>query len=252
LIAATIVIVALAALLGGCATEQAAYDEATATNTIESYKAFLEAYPDGTNRSEAQRKLDDLEWVAVEAEGTAAAYSRYLDLYPDGKHAEPASTEAPKLGWNEAQTVGSVEAYKAFLEIYGSSAYAKKAKDEIALLELVPQHLTLGETKLEVVEADKKWIVTTEVENAGEVDVIESNFRIIWLGQDGQVVKRRTWLLVAEPKAGIDAPKELTEPIKPGKTRTFSFDFTRKDCSDSWVADGEHIQIGVDSLKLAQ
>ncbi len=239
-------------LVLGCDNEYTAYDETKATNTAEAYKAFIEQYPEGVNAPDAMHKLEGLDWEAAVAAGTAEAYETYLTDHPEGPHITEAKLEAPKAAWVETESKGDRAAFVAFLEAYGGSAYSKKANDAIALMDFYPKHIEIGPTKLEEGESGKKWLVTADVKNIGKVDVNEARFRIVWKNEGGVVVKRKEWLLVCEEQEGVDAPKELTKPIKPGKSRTFKFDFTRKDCTDGWMADADHIRLELVSLKVAE
>lgn len=76
----------------GCATpssktsrslkkEESAYNKAVKENTVESYKKFIEKYPDGANTENAKRKLVKLEWEKAAAENTVEAYRTFIKEY---------------------------------------------------------------------------------------------------------------------------------------------------------------------------
>ncbi len=237
--------------LAGCANEYTAYDEATTADTVEAYVAFLEQYPDGVNASAARQRLDEIDWEAAKAEHSAGAYEEYLRAHPDGKFVEKASLEAPKMAWQAADYSSDPAQVQGFLDQYGHGAYGKKATERLALLELLPAHLSVGDAQLEVLTEGKKWRVFAEVENVGDVPVVESKLRVGWKDGAGQVARSKEWFLNCEEKAGVDAPADLTRPLEPGEKRTFEFFFVAKEACDDWAADVEHLQLDVVTLKLA-
>lgn len=246
-----IALAGLGLVLAGCENEYTAYDEAKAANTPEAYEAFLEQFPDGVNVADARSKLEVLDWNAAVEANTAEGYEAYLEKYTEGDHAVKAELEAPKLAWQEVEVAGDIASVKVFLEKYGTTAYAKKANDRIALLEKIPKHLEIGETKLEAQETGKPHLVSAECKNTGEVAIVHTNFRVSFFDAEGTLVKTRRWLLVVEPVEGVDAPKELVTPIEPGDTRTFSYDFSNKEAGEGWTGDVAQIHLEVVELKLA-
>ena len=240
------------AVLGGCANEYTAYDEATTLDTAEAYEAFLVQYPEGANASPARQRLDEIDWEVAKAENSAGAYEEYLRQQPDGKFVDRASTEAPKMAWQVADFSGDPAQVQSFIDKYGHGAYGKKARERLALLQTLATQLSLGETQLEVLTEGQKWRVFVEAENVGDVPVVESKFRVGWKDAEGQVARSKEWLLNCEEKAGIDAPAELTRPLRPGEKRTFEFTFVDTEACEGWPADLEHIQIDVVTLKLAE
>ncbi len=237
--------------LAGCENEYTAYDEAKAANTAEAYEAFIEQYPDGVNVSDAKVRLETLDWNAATEADTAEAYEQYLEKHPDGDHVTQARLEAPKLAWQNVEAAGDLAAVTAFIEKYGDTAYGKKAQERKALLEKLPKHIEVGEPVLAEQEQGKPYVVTAEAENVGDVDIVHCNFRVSFFDAEGAIVKTRKWLLVVEEQEGIDAPKELTEPLAPGKTKTFSYDFSKKEAGEGWAGDAAHIRLEVGELKLA-
>lgn len=237
--------------LAGCANEYTAYDEATTQDTAAAYAAFLEQYPDGVNASSARQRLDEIDWEAAKAEHSAGAYEEYLRLHPQGKFVERASLEAPKMAWQVADYSGDPAAVQAFIAKYGHGAYGKKASERLDLLQRLAGHLSLGPTQLEVLTEGRKWRVFAEVENVGDVAVVESKLRVGWKDGSGQVARSKEWFLNCEEKAGVDAPADLTRPLNPGETRTFEFVFVAKEACDGWTEDVGNIQIDVIDLHLA-
>lgn len=236
-------------LLAGCAGEYQAFDEAKAANTAEAYQAFLDEYPDSVNKAAAVERLDNLDWEATEAENSAAAYEAYLAKYPEGRHVTDAQLAAPKLAWQDADFSCDPAKVKEFLDKYSNSAYASKAQQRLELLELIPNHLEVGPAIL--VEGDKKkWTVSADVKNVGDLDVITAEFRVAWSNADGRVTRTKDWYLVVAPNERYDSAESLGVPLAPGETRTFSFDFRRSEAAEDWVEDAEHIRVGLIDLAV--
>jgi len=236
--------------LAGCDSEYKAYELAEADDTAEAYAQFLEQYPDGVNASAARERLDQIDWEAAKADNSAGAYEEYLSQHPDGRYVTKAELAAPKQAWFEADMSDDPAIVEAFLTKYGAGAYGKKARERLELLQQMPQHLVLGEIRLEVVTEGKKWKVASDVKNIGDVPVVETNLRVAWKNADGMVARTKEWFLNCEPKEGVDAPADLTRPLNPGETRTFEFDFRQREACDGWVADVEHVQLQVVEMKL--
>jgi hypothetical protein len=69
--------------------ENQAWTYATNVSTIESFKRYLEAFPNGSRVAEAQqriRAIDDKAWADAFAAGTIVALNRYKAQFPEGAH----------------------------------------------------------------------------------------------------------------------------------------------------------------------
>jgi len=237
--------------LQGCNSEYKAYELAQAEDTTHAYALFLEQHPDGVNASAARERLDQIDWEAAKEENSAGAYEEYLRQHPNGRFVTRAELEAPKQAWLETEMSDDPAVVERFLDKYGAGAYGKKARERLDLLNRLPQHLEIGETRLEVVTEGQKWKVSADVKNIGSVPVVETNFRVAWRNQDGKVARAKEWLLNCEPKEGVDAPADLTRPLDPGESRAFEFEFRSGEACDGWVADLANIQLQLVEMKLA-
>ena len=238
--------------LAGCEPEYKAYELAEVEDTAEAYALFLEQYPDGVNSTSAEERLDQIDWEAAKSEHSAGAYEEYLRQHPNGRFVTRAELEAPKQAWFDADMSSDPAAVEGFLKKYGAGAYGKNARERLDLLQRLPQHLEFGDAQLEVITEGKRWKITAEVKNVGEVPVIETNVRVAWKNADGKVARTKEWFLNCEPKEGIDAPAALTSPLNPGESRTFEFAFRQSEACDGWVADVQNMQLQVVEMKLAE
>jgi TIR domain len=69
--------------------EDQAWTSATNVGTIESFKRYLEEFPNGNRAAEAQqriRAIDDKAWADAFAAGTIVALNRYKAQFPEGAH----------------------------------------------------------------------------------------------------------------------------------------------------------------------
>jgi len=240
---------ALILALAGCG-EYSLYTEAKTSNTPEAYRTYLEKYPDGVNAEEARGLLDSLDWdIATDAD-SSAAYELYLTQHPEGSHAEEASANAASAALREAEQVGDEAALEAFVARYPEGALADKARKSLALMELVPQHLEIGE--LQLAEGERgRWSLDADVKNIGRENVTSARFAVGFLDDRGMVVVRKTQWLVVQEGEGIKADKELLKPLRRGQSRTLHYEFPRANAPDSWVADAEHVRLEVIELELA-
>lgn len=92
----TIVLLALALVLGGCSRQQSDWQKARETNTTEAYEQFLKHYPNGDFTAQAQARLKDLyterDWEKARDADTPEAYQLFLTQHPEGKLADEART----------------------------------------------------------------------------------------------------------------------------------------------------------------
>lgn len=85
--------------------EESAWSAAVASNSVESYKAFLGKYATSVYASKARENIqvaekiagDDKLWDEVKNSKTSQAFERYLSKYPNGKHFAEAKEVKAKL-----------------------------------------------------------------------------------------------------------------------------------------------------------
>lgn len=67
--------------LSGCAVTKD-WERASATNTIEGYKEFLNKHPYGSYSNMARHKIAEFEWIQVSSEDTISGYENFIAIYP--------------------------------------------------------------------------------------------------------------------------------------------------------------------------
>lgn len=237
------------ALLAGCG-EYKLYTEAKTANTPEAYAAYLEAYPDGVNAEEARGLLDSLDWDLATDADSSVAYEDYLAKHPDGTHAGEARSNAESAALREAERAGDRAALEGFVARYPEGALADKARKSLALMDLVPEHLEIGELRLTEGQPGR-FSLDADVRNIGREPVTSARFALGFLDEAGTIVVRKTEWLVVPDDAGIKASKEQLAPLRARKSRTLHYEFPRAQAPDDWVADAAHLRLDVIELELA-
>ena len=243
--------VALSGLaLGGCVTEKAVYDAAVAEGTADALRDYLELYPSGRYAPLARPDLDEARWKEATITETAEAYESYLADHPDGIHAQAAETIAPKTAWREMDFTNDRAAIETFLGKYGNSGYGNKARARLALLDLFPSHLSIGDTVMTPVEAGG-WQITTEIRNIGDLDILDVGIRVGFEDGDGNIVAQLESFMNKQTPYGEDRIKEASAPLVPGEARTFMFDVAPELLPDGWVDDVDHVRLVLATMTLA-
>jgi cell division protein FtsN len=97
---------AMAIGLSGCSREQSDWEKAHASNSTDSYEAFVQKYPNGSFAPQAQARLKELyeerDWQKARDADTPDSYQSFLKQYPEGKWAEEARIRVENF--NLAQT----------------------------------------------------------------------------------------------------------------------------------------------------
>ena len=89
-------------LLVACSGETTAYTEACTADTPESYRGYIEQFPDGMHVADVRHRLDLAEYEIAEKTGTAVSYEKYVADHPEGKYYDNALDKAKNLAWDEA------------------------------------------------------------------------------------------------------------------------------------------------------
>lgn len=236
--------------LVGCVTEKAVYEAAVAEGTADALRDYLELYPEGKYAPLARPDLDEARWKEASTSETAEAYETYLVHHPDGIHAQAAETAAPKAAWKEMDFINDRAAIEAFLVKYEYSAYANKARSRMALLDLYPSHLSIGEVVLIPAETGG-WQITADIHNIGTRDILDVGVRVGFEDEEGNIIAQLESFMNKQTPYGEDRLKEMSAPLVPGETRTFQFDVAPKLIPDGWIDDADHVRLVLATLTLA-
>lgn len=105
------------------ASEQSAFDFAQRQHTIFAYAAFRDAYPLSANVEQA----DFLSYRRAKEVNVEISYRRYLDYWPQGKFRGDAEKSVDLAAFREARQQNTVESYQNYLTAYPKGAYALQA-----------------------------------------------------------------------------------------------------------------------------
>jgi outer membrane protein assembly factor BamD (BamD/ComL family) len=134
---ASLVTVAVTALLTACSSNEADWQQASSVGTVAAYIDFLKNHPNGQHADEARDRIrqlqDDDAWRAALAANTEQSYRQYLSAEPHGAHAQEAHDRITDLqraaAWKTAEGQESASTLEDFIAKYpqGSEADAARA-----------------------------------------------------------------------------------------------------------------------------
>ena len=97
------------------------------SGNIQDLDSFLQHYPNGVFRLEAENRREDLYWARAKNEGTASALTDYLKRYHDGRYSDQAKNDLAALDWKSIETSGDVNRVEDFIGTHTSGEYHDKA-----------------------------------------------------------------------------------------------------------------------------
>jgi serine/threonine-protein kinase len=114
--------------------EQVAWNRINSTADPAAMEEFLRHYPNSSFRSQAESKLEALNWAKASSSGSLRGYQEYAARYtsPPGPHLPAAQAEISRLEWEGVQNTTDPLQVKRFLEQNPSGQYHDRA---IALLD---------------------------------------------------------------------------------------------------------------------
>lgn len=131
-----------------------AWVQALETDTLEGYRAYLAAFPNGRHKDDAIRlinEFDDKAWAVAEERDTIEGYEDYLKSWPDGLHANEARERIAQIkaeeearrknaqeaarqeaaAWKAAAEANTVPSYEGYLSKFPSGKNAAEAQSRI-------------------------------------------------------------------------------------------------------------------------
>ncbi len=114
--------------------EQLAWNRINNTNDPAAVEEFVRRYPNSSFRSQAESKLEGLNWAKASSSGSLRGYQEYAARYasPPGPHLPAALAEIARLEWDAIQNTTDPFTVKRFLEQNPSGPYHDRA---VALLD---------------------------------------------------------------------------------------------------------------------
>jgi eukaryotic-like serine/threonine-protein kinase len=109
--------------------EQLAWNRINSTSDSAAVEEFVHRYPNSPFRSQAESKLEALNWAKASGSGSLRGYQEYVARYssPPGPHLQAATTEIARLEWEPVQNTNDPGQVRRFLEHNPSSPYHDRA-----------------------------------------------------------------------------------------------------------------------------
>jgi hypothetical protein len=114
--------------------EQLAWNRINSTGDPSAVEEFVRRYPNSSFRSQAESKLEALNWAKASSSGSLHGYQDYVARYtsPPGPHLSAAMAEIARLEWDAIQNTTDPVPVRRFLEHNPSGPYHDRA---VALLD---------------------------------------------------------------------------------------------------------------------
>ncbi len=114
--------------------EQLAWNRINNTGDPAAVEEFVRRYPNSSFRSQAELKLEALNWAKASSSGSLHGYQDYAARYtsPPGPHLSAAMTEIARLEWDAIENTTDPVSVRRFLEHNPSGPYHDRA---VALLD---------------------------------------------------------------------------------------------------------------------
>ena len=119
--------------------EQLAWNRINSTSDPAAVEEFVRRYPNSSFRSQAESKLEALNWAKASSSGSLRGYQDYAARYtsPPGPHLPAAMAEIARLEWDAIQNTTDPVPVRRFLEHNPSGPYHDRA---VALLDDLTWH----------------------------------------------------------------------------------------------------------------
>lgn len=134
--------------------DDAAWVAALEKDTLEGYREYLDAFPDGKHADDAQAEIDaydNRDWATAEQRNTISGYEDYLAAWENGLHASKARERIAEMkaaadaankdaaeraarearDWQTAAQANTVESYRAYLAKHSGGPNAPEAQARI-------------------------------------------------------------------------------------------------------------------------
>lgn len=237
-------LVALAATLALTACGPS-YEEYRKLDTIEGWEEFIsQANPNNPHYYKAENRLAELEFEVAKAEGTPAALDAFLEKFSEPQFApirKKCDAEREDVVYNWADETGTAAAWEQFLAEFPKTKRKRKleARKRIKVGQYLDQ-IVVGPVRQERINLAEDpegplngWGWEADITNNTPKAWYKLTLGLFFLDDDGRVVDRRDWPVVAKYLPGY-LPYEtgFDKPMEPGETRTWQY--TDGDVPEGW------------------
>ena len=109
----------------------AAFREAQQNFSYESFKDFMEKYPNAAQAHEAKKLYESLLYKNKTQAGTWQVYKEYLNKYSDSPYADEAQAQYELLLYKDKCVQGNINSYINFVKDHAANRYVPQAEDSI-------------------------------------------------------------------------------------------------------------------------
>jgi len=148
----------------GCASEKSDFAKAEKENSIKTYEAFLQKYPQGEYRSEATKRIHKLAFELAKQKDSLHVYKEFQKKYPESEFSAEVSARIEELTYQLAKQKDDMQTYQEFLQEYPTSKYVEEVKEKIEYLKLptysdviktYPKHIEITYTETNIKDVDE-------------------------------------------------------------------------------------------------
>lgn len=115
-------------LLNGCSSEKRDWAQAKASDTTESYAAFVQNHPQSQHVPSAKLRMDTKAWEQTKARDTLDGYAAFIGQHPRSQYVSAARTIIDTKTWEQVKATDTVAAYLAFVDQHPQSQYVAAAR----------------------------------------------------------------------------------------------------------------------------
>jgi Protein kinase domain/PEGA domain len=183
--------------------EQLTWNRVNSTGDPAAVEEFLRHYPNSSFRSQAESRLEALDWSKAGTSGSLRAYQEYAARYasPPGPHLPAAQAEIARLQWEAIQNTSDPVQVKRFLEQNPSAQYRDRG---MALLD------------------DLSW---REAARKGDTASLKSYLTSYPAGKHKEEATVQLARLTPEPLAApVVQPPQAPTPVPPAPPATAKID----------------------------
>ncbi len=236
----------------GC-TDAEAWRKAELSDSADTYREFLEEYPDSEHAAEAIKRIEMQEYTKAVDLGTASGFGAYLEKHPDGGNADDARLNHSRLLFEEAKLECSAEKMNSYLSIYPEADSAMLATHYVKVYEYA-DNIEIANVEVKEVNLQGKPDMPldghgfyADVTNNGDKTLTTLQIRMEWLSEADVVLLKRLWYVATPPLDMYPTSEEMQVPMKPAETRHFEYEFGRSVKPSYW--DGK-LRLRVHDIKF--
>lgn len=113
-------------LINSCDSDDIGWKRTKRTNTIESYKEYLQSFPNGNYEKEASVAIENIWYLAALEENTIDAWEAFLKDYPESQYTQTVIDTLEFLHFSIPKSKEDISGLKNYIELYPNGRYNKE------------------------------------------------------------------------------------------------------------------------------